>query len=81
MFSVVNNERDEVLLINKNLKDLTCFVNTDSSIIIGRLCGNKDKSISNSLSVEKNRVGDFINVKITEFGNNEYHSVFINRLH
>jgi len=81
MLSMLNNIRNEVLLINKNLKNLTSFVDADSSVITEWLGCNEDQSISDSLSVEENWVRYFIDVKPSKLCDNKDYSIFLNWLH
>ena len=54
MFSVIDDEWNEVLLINVNLKDLACLADTDQSCFAKGFSGYENQGVRKFLSVKKN---------------------------
>lgn len=81
MLGIINNEWNEVLLINVNLKDLTSLRNANHSSFAQGFSGHEDQGVCEFLAVKKNRVCDFVYIKVAEFSYHEYNSVFLNCLH
>jgi len=81
MFSVIDDEWNEVLLINVNLKDLACLADTDQTCLAKGFSGYENQGVRKFLSVKKNWIGYFINVEIAELCDNEDNSELLNCLH